>query len=152
MSNTSSVNIQVDSNIKYENHDEEQMHLQYKGVLYLKNGVYYLRYKEDDALQIGNTSTTVKWKKGNTLEVIMIRQGDVKSNQVFMQGITSVSPYQTDFGTMEMKITTDSIEIQEESLFNGNIHIRYRLELQQQVIGSIQLNIHYEETEGDTYD
>lgn len=136
------VNIQIHSKTTYENGEIEQISYDTIGQAYKKDNYYFLRYKEDTQLQLGNTWTIVKWTmEEEQNEVVIIRQGDTKMKQVFKEGFTHQSNYQSQYGVLYMETVTNKIDIQLKTLFKGKINLKYELQIDNQTVGAYDLTI-----------
>jgi len=142
------VKIQIHSKIKYENGQEERLHVDAVGDLYLKEEHFFLRYQETEK-EMGNTWTVVKWPKERTpITVVIIRQRNVKMKQVFQEGVRIDFTYQSPYGALEMEILTHRIHLSKPSLNKGEIGLQYQLTRNKQIIGTYHLDLYYQRIEG----
>ena len=141
----SELHVHVQTKIVDHNGDIEEWQHQYQGKLYIKNDRdYYLKYDENEEQSLGKTSTILKWNPmDQPLKIQIIRQGEVKSSQIFEEGKTNLSYYQSPYGTFEMFVSPSKVRIQSDHPNKGNIELEYDLEMDKQKIGRYQLTIQY---------
>ena len=75
---------------------------------YDRSGRAFVIYKEKDDENGTVTSTMLKIAADS---VSLTRHGGIKHQQVFAEGQTSVSDYATPYGTMHLKVKTNSLTI-----------------------------------------
>lgn len=75
---------------------------------YEKNGLLYVIYKESNLNKEQETTTMLKIGKDN---LTLVRSGGVKQQQVFIQGMESVSDYQTPYGILKMMVKTHRLKM-----------------------------------------
>lgn len=94
------------------------------GNYYLKDGVHYVFFEEvsDDGSMYKNSVRISESK------VEVSKKGDVSYRMIFEASKNNVSYYHTPFGTMEVHIFTENIEIKEEESSIG-VKVDYALEI-----------------------
>ena len=104
--------------------DEEGIKVVTPGNFYKEDGIFYAIYEETEISGMEGTITTIKID-GN--KVLLNRKGNLNSEMIFEQGQSSYVLYETPYGTLDMKITTDNIdgEIKENG---GSLDLEYILE------------------------
>jgi len=138
--------IKVNSRIRHTKGEEETLSSSYTGTLYQKGEEFTLKYQEN-AEEMGKTSTYIKWVAGNQpIKLTIIRYGETKMNQVFRSGSTERSQYQIPNGVMELETFTEQVAIQNTAGL-GKITLIYQLKLNKQPIGFYSLVISFTETE-----
>ncbi|CDM69441.1 hypothetical protein CM240_2304 [Clostridium bornimense] len=107
-----------------QNIDEEGIKVITPGNFYEEDGVFYAVYEETEISGMEGTITTIKIE-GN--KVFLNRKGSLNSEMIFEEGKSTYVLYETPYGTLDMKITTDSItgEIKESG---GELALEYILE------------------------
>lgn len=136
MSGKYDVQIQLKSTIDRADSPEEKTEVKTSGYFYIKNGAYYLKYKEEaDAGE--KISTTVKVLDD---EALIIRSGPISMRQHLVPGEVTEGFYRNPLGDMMMSTKTHRCDAQwkpEEGV--GTIKLSYDLDMQQQPIGHFQL-------------
>lgn len=94
------------------------------GILYIKNDLYLISYKENSE-GFDDTTTTLKFKRGR-LE--LMRSGKVCSHIIFESGRPFNGIYPTPYGDFSITVTVNEIEISAGD-DSGEIHIDYLLDL-----------------------
>lgn len=112
------------------------------GKLYLKDDEIYLRYKE--SIDLGNTWTTIKWNPKQLDTVKIIRQGDIRAEQIFQKEFVHNTFYYNPHGRFAMKTITRDIHIGGNNQ-QGNIKLVYQLFLNEQNVGEFSININFSE-------
>lgn len=104
--------------------DEEGIKVVTPGNFYEEDGIFYAVYEETEISGMEGTMTTIKIE-GN--KVFLKRKGSLNSEMIFEEGKNSYVLYETPYGTLDMKITTDTIkgEIRENG---GALDLEYILE------------------------
>jgi len=134
--------IKLTSTINSANCEQEVNQYETDGKLYLKDGEIYLRYKEGS--ELGNTWTIVKWNPKHLDKVKIVRQGDIKAEQIFQKDYIHNTFYYNPHGRFAMKTITRDIQIAGNNQ-QGNIKLQYELFLNEQNVGEFNININYSE-------
>lgn len=105
--------------------DEDGIEVITPGVFYKVEDGFVATYNETKLSGMEGTVTTLKILKDTLL---LIREGNTVANMKFQKGKEDVSLYDTQYGTLEMRITTKdmSMNIGESG---GNIMVNYELSL-----------------------
>lgn len=138
--------IRINSIITHISGEQETLNSEFIGSLYNKDGDLFLSYKEKKE-EMGNTSTFVKWNIGGCPKVSIIRQGDVRMNQVFIKGYNHQSLYQSPNGALEMEIVTKGVTVPSKFDSMGQLSLLYELKLNKGIIGFYNLQLNYTEVE-----
>ena len=119
--------------------DEEGIKVITPGNFYEEEGVYYAVYEETEISGMEGTMTTIKIEED---KVFLKRKGSLNSEMIFEEGKSSYVLYETPYGTLDMKITTDVIngEIKGEG---GTLELDYTLEFpgQAPIRTNLKINI-----------
>ncbi|GGE28706.1 hypothetical protein GCM10011391_04100 [Pullulanibacillus camelliae] len=144
METTFEVKIRLKSVIKHTDMGPETTVLHTKGVLYIKGGAYFLRYKEEME-GVGSVDHTVKIKGD---EALILRTGAVSMRQPLKVGEALTGSYNSPYGQMETVTTLNRCEAgwQDKSR-NGRLLISYDLVLQGQAVGRFTLTFKLEEVQ-----
>jgi uncharacterized beta-barrel protein YwiB (DUF1934 family) len=106
------------------------------GEWYDKGNHGYLRYAETDK-EMGNTVTTVRIEDNS---VRVIRQGDVRSEQTFREGLEATGYYETSYISMRLATRTESITVACKN-GSGSVKLRYRLLVEGEESGLYMLEL-----------
>lgn len=112
------------------------------GKLYLKDDEIYLRYRE--GIELGNTRTIIKWNPKLLDKVKIVRQGDIRVEQIFQKDFVHDTFYYNPHGRFAMKTITRDIHIDSNNQ-QGNIKLVYELFLNEQSVGEFSININFSE-------
>ncbi|AIF50013.1 DUF1934 domain-containing protein [Pelosinus sp. UFO1] len=133
---------------KDEQKEESRIELITLGRCYSKNGVNYILYKDSEISGLEGVTTMLKvYDK----QVTLVRTGSVEHKQDFRLGEKSRSAYVTPYGTMQMSIVTNSLEITSDSITGiKDLDISYELEMngQWQSANTLSISIREESKRG----
>ncbi|MBP2032368.1 uncharacterized beta-barrel protein YwiB (DUF1934 family) [Clostridium algifaecis] len=107
------------------------------GEFYKKDDCYYVEYKETEISGMEGTSTTFKMNNDN---FSLIRIGSTNANMNFNKNQKSLSVYDTPYGTMELRIRTNKLEVNLDEK-GGDVFIDYNLSISGQDYENTQLKI-----------
>ena len=129
------VNILLSSTIDRDGISEETK-LYIQGQFYIKNGSYYLRYKEE-VEDLGSIDHTIRIKED---EGLILRKGGIEMRQPLKVNASREGTYKGLFGTVQTLVDTEVCDIQ----WNGHheeglITIRYFLYMQGESFGRVTL-------------
>lgn len=141
------VSISVNSNQKTFDGSIERNDYLYTGKLYQKGNEYYLRYREFE--ELGNTWAIIKWNT-EAKAVSIIRQGDVKAEQLFKQDFTHQTTYRSPHGTFVFDISTAQLNIELLNEKEGRIYIEYKIDSSGQHIAEHKIEINFKSTKDET--
>ena len=106
--------------------DEELMELITEGRLYLKNGSYFITYRESELTGMVGVTTTLKVEAGG---VTVMRNGPMSTHMVFRQGEKHYGLYQLEGGEpMTIAVRTSRVH-QTICDFGGDVEIDYSIEI-----------------------
>lgn len=131
------VNVNLTSEIEL-NDTTEKTTLITSGQLYHKKNADYLHY-EEIIEEIGSVKTIIKIKQEGA---VIMRSGAVSMSQTFLLQQTTEGTYQSPYGPLSMKTTTETIDYQwSERSLQGEFQLNYQLNLQGEHAGTYQINI-----------
>lgn len=93
------VTIEVWSQQRQKNGERQTFQTKAAGTLYGKGEAWYVVYKEEEAVGLGSTLTTVRIENRT---VTLIRQGETTMRQVLVKGEEQHGTYKTPYGTFEL--------------------------------------------------
>lgn len=125
-----------------DGNQQEVNQFETNGKLYLKDDEIYLRYKE--GIDLGNTWTTIKWNPKQLDTVKIVRQGDIRAEQIFHKDFVHETFYYNTHGRFAMKTITRDIHIGGNDQ-QGDIKLVYQLFLNEQNAGEFSININFTE-------
>jgi uncharacterized beta-barrel protein YwiB (DUF1934 family) len=95
--------------------------------LYRKGHAVFITYDETNDSGLGDSRTTLKVESTHK-KVTVLRSGTIQMKYVWERGQSSRSDYTTPFGTFEMEVYTNTLQIQLEERYQyGWIRAQYRL-------------------------
>lgn len=113
------------------------------GELFERAGAVYLRYAEDEAM-MGQTMTTLKWKKGS---LRLVRHGQIEMSQQFLEGQTTTGWYRSPFASFPLRQITDRLRVAKGK--NGyRVEIDYRLSIGDEILKPYRIWLRLEEVSG----
>lgn len=121
---------------KQENKDDA-IEVVTPGKFYKKEESYYVEYKETEISGMEGTNTTFKMNNDN---FSLIRIGSTNANMDFKKNKKSLSVYDTPYGTMDIKIKTNKLEVNLNEK-GGDVFIDYNLSISGQDYENTQLKI-----------
>lgn len=136
--------IRVKTKITLPDGANEEIVQNTEGTLYLKDNDYFLRYKEVNQEELGESWTTIKWPITEQ-EVTIIRQGNIRMKQTFILHQEESGYYHTPLGVLDIKTKTSYVQIDIE---NKVIVLDYELWVNQERAGRYEVNISYREING----
>ncbi|AJQ29439.1 DUF1934 domain-containing protein [Pelosinus fermentans] len=131
---------------KDEKGEESRIECTTKGRYYERNNIRYIVYKDSEISGIEGVTTMLKVYDRH---VVLVRTGSVDHKQEFLLGEKSYSMYHTPYGTMQMSILTNSLNMALTSTI-GTITIEYELEIngQWQSANTLSISIQEESISG----
>ncbi|MCT8975785.1 DUF1934 domain-containing protein [Clostridium sp. CX1] len=103
--------------------DDEAVEVVTPGDFYKKDNAYYAVYEETEVSGMEGTTTTLKIGEN---KLSLIRMGSTTAKMDFDKKSKSISMYNTPYGTIQLEIETNSLDINinEEG---GNVLINYNM-------------------------
>ena len=140
MSESTPVQIHVLSTIRNQHdQDEETIEINTTGEHFIKGKTSYLRYEEEH--ELGFVKTTVKIAQN---EVVVMRSGAVAMKQRFIEGIQTLTDYNTPFGKLQLETMTESLSYKTTER-EGTLAVLYDLQIDEQEKHVHKLVITYKE-------
>ncbi len=120
--------------------EPETIDLQTEGVLRsYGNGKFTLVYQESELTGLEGTRTTFKIDKNC---VSLLREGEVNSELIFQKGQRYQSMYQTQYGALELGISTHRLSVRAGES-TGKLDVNYTTELNHVLTGEHDLHVEY---------
>jgi uncharacterized beta-barrel protein YwiB (DUF1934 family) len=105
--------------------DTEEIKVVTPGTFYAKDDAYYAEYAETEISGMEGTTTTMKIRPN---KFSLIRQGSTNAEMDFDKKEKSISMYTTPYGTLELKIETQKLDVMVDE-DGGDIYIKYLLSI-----------------------
>lgn len=119
--------------------EQESFRFTEAGTFVEMNGKYYLRYLEHQEGQ----ETPVQIKFEDQL-IRLRRQGAVETNLFLDPQQETVLRYQTEYGVVKMKVTTEYLDQQlDVDQPSGHVVVKYQLHHAGQIMGTYQLELQF---------
>lgn len=113
-----------------------------------RNGKHYILYEEVLEEQGDLVTSMAKCMlKVSDGQVELLKKGSVNAQMIFEEAKTHMTYYNTGFGDLVISISTNSIEVVEETELI-TVHLKYTLELNYQHISECNLMIKVQATKG----
>lgn len=132
-----SVMVQVQGTIVDEWGEEDVIHLETPGMLYVRQGEYILLYKETELTGMEGTTTQVRIRGE---EVVLNRMGTVDFRQRFMVGQTDSGTYLTPHGSFRMMVLPSLVDV-DFSPLGGSVELEYELWVDEAKVSDNRLSI-----------
>jgi len=126
--------------------EESRIELITVGRCYEKNGVRYIVYQDSEISGFEGVTTMLKLYDKH---IVLVRTGRIDHTQEFCLGEKRHSAYITPYGTMQMSILTNSIQMALDGI-TGSLEISYELEMngQWQSTNTLSISIQEESKSG----
>lgn len=121
--------------------EESRIELITAGRGYEKNGVRYIVYQESEISGLEGVTTMLKLYDN---QVVLVRTGSIDHKQEFCPGQKRHSMYITPYGTMQMSILTQNLQIALNGIA-GSLEVSYELEMNGQWQSTNTLSISIQE-------
>ncbi|WP_461207582.1 YwiB family protein [Clostridium sp. DL1XJH146] len=117
--------------------EEDSIEIVTQGSFYKKENYYYAVYEETELSGMDGTTTTMKF---NGEEFNLIRMGTTNTEMKFKNEDENISMYSTPYGTLELLISTNELDIQVDDE-GGDVFIDYYLSVEGQQTNNTQLKV-----------
>jgi len=115
-----------------------------EGRHYYKGGKHYVLY-DDQMTDTGEVSTVLKIEPA---AMVLLRSGAICQEQRFVVNEESISEYRTPFGSLQMAVRTEKLDVVYGSV-TGNIDVIYAMSIDGQVQSQNELHIEVTIPEGE---
>ena len=115
--------IQVTGSQRYPDGSEDKMDFVTVGQLHIRQGNFYILYKESEVTGMAGVTTSLRVEKD---KVVLNRMGAVDLKQIFEPGVLNSSTYVTAFGSLYLSVFTEHMEINLTDQ-GGSITLKYNL-------------------------
>ena len=123
--------------------EKSRIEMMAEGRHYYRNGKHYVLYEDDMMDGDGRISTVLKIAPDS-----VVRSGGVVQEQRFDKRQESVSEYKTPFGSMELSVRTDTINVVYGTV-SGEVDVSYAMSINGQVQTLNELHIEISAAEGE---
>lgn len=100
--------IRIKSRIDQDGQDLQEVELMTRGSFLLRNGSYYITYKETETTGYAGCVTTIKLAADSS-RVAMLRYGTARTQLIIEKGRRNLCHYETGYGSMTLGVTADEI-------------------------------------------
>ena len=101
------------------------------------DGCWELCYQESDLTGLEGVTTAFLIEPG---KITLTRQGRLRSQMVFQEGVRHDSLYQMEFGTLMMAVCANKVEYQ-LSEEGGTVDLLYTIEIEQTTAGFVDYHL-----------
>ena len=101
------------------------------------DGCWELCYQESDLTGLEGVTTSFLIEPG---KITLTRQGRLRSQMVFREGVRHDSLYQMEFGTLMMAVCANKVEYQ-LSEEGGTVDLLYTIEIEQTTAGFVDYHL-----------
>ena len=121
----------------YPQQDPEVIELVTDGTLEFIHGGWDICYEETELTGLAGTTTTFRLEPG---QVILRRDGSLRSEMVFREGVPHDSLYQMDFGALLLTVCAKQIHAQIDAT-GGIIDLVYSIAVEQGDAGMVEYHL-----------
>ena len=121
----------------YPGQAPETIELVTDGVLEEQGGGWNLSYQESDITGLEGVTTTFRVEPG---KIILNREGRLRSQMVFQEGMLHESLYQMEFGTLMMAVSAKKVAY-DITPSGGTLDLQYAIEIEQSMAGMVDYHL-----------
>ena len=125
--------------------EKSRIEMMAEGRHYYRNGKHYVLYEDNMLDGEGRISTILKIAPDS---VVLLRSGGVVQEQRFDKRQESVSEYKTPFGSMELSVRTDTVNVVYGTV-SGEVDVSYAMSINGEVQTLNELHIEISAAEGE---
>lgn len=118
------VTVKILGTQKRDDGENDKIELVTEGKFYKKNNFYYIVYDESEISGMEDSITTLKI---NNDEVWMKRFGQNNSKLTFKKGDKYNTQYTTDYGNLNMEVSTQKVNVNINDEGEGELSLKYKL-------------------------
>lgn len=131
------VNLSVCGRQYYPGQDPEVIELTTEGTMQWIDNGWEISYEESELTGLVGTTTTFRLEDG---QVVLIRNGQVRSQMIFREGVPHDSLYQLDFGALLITVCAKQIQAQITEA-GGTIDLVYSISIEQGEEGLVEYHL-----------
>ena len=131
------VNLSVCGRQYYPGQDPEVIELTTEGTMQWVDNGWEISYEESELTGLVGTTTTFRLEDG---QVVLIRNGQVRSQMIFREGVPHDSLYQLDFGALLITVCAKQIQAQITEA-GGTIDLVYSISIEQGEEGLVEYHL-----------
>ena len=121
----------------YPDMEPEIIELTTDGTMELVDGGWNISYEESELTGMAGTVTTFRLEPG---QVILSREGSLRSQMVFREGVPHESLYRMEFGTLLLSVCAKSMEAN-IGAHGGTIDLIYDISIEQGPSGLVEYHL-----------
>ncbi|HBW36592.1 DUF1934 domain-containing protein [Desulfosporosinus sp. BICA1-9] len=128
---------------KYPEGHEDQQELSAEGIIYERNGAFYVLYKEsgNNSMGLEEVTTLLTLKEG---AVALNRKGAVELSQEYRKGVLNRSVYTTCYGKILLSVLPHCVEY-DLTVRGGRISLEYDLFVEDKLVSHNELLLNIKE-------
>lgn len=125
----------------YPGQDPEVIELVTEGTLEQRDGGWEICYEESDLTGLAGVTTTFRLERD---QVTLRRDGRLRSEMVFREGVPHDSLYQMEFGALMLTVCAKQIEAQIDR-HGGTVDLVYAIEIERTGAGLVEYHLQIRE-------
>ena len=125
----------------YPGQDPEVIELVTEGTLEQRDGGWEICYEESDLTGLAGVTTTFRLERD---QVTLRRDGRLRSEMVFREGVPHDSLYQMEFGALMLTVCAKQIEAQIDQ-HGGTVDLVYAIEIERTGAGLVEYHLQIRE-------
>lgn len=120
---------------------EEVLESEAEGQYYYRGGKHYVRYIDEVLDKEAKTSTVLKFSPES---LVLLRKGAVELEQRFAVGKETKGEYRTRYGSLDLSVETDRLDINYDPVSGGQIDVSYEMSINGEFNSTNTLHIEIE--------
>ena len=125
----------------YPGQDPEVIELVTEGTLEQRDGGWEICYEESDLTGLAGVTTTFRLERD---QMTLRRDGRLRSEMVFREGVPHDSLYQMEFGALMLTVCAKQIEAQIDR-HGGTVDLVYAIEIERTGAGLVEYHLQIRE-------
>lgn len=121
----------------YPGQEPDTIELVTDGVMEQINGGWKLSYQESNLTGLEGVLTTFQVESG---KCTLTREGKLRSQMIFQEGVRHESLYQMEFGALMMVICANKVD-DTLSAEGGTVDLSYSIEIEQSMAGTVDYHL-----------
>jgi len=121
----------------YPGQEPDSIELVTTGTMEQIPGGWELSYQESDLTGLEGVMTTFRVEQGR---ITLTREGRLRSQMVFQEGVRHESLYQMEFGALMMVVCAKKI-VHDLSEHGGTVDLVYSIEIEQAMAGTVDYHL-----------
>ena len=127
----------------YDGQEPEVIELVTEGTMEFRDGGWDVSYEESDLTGLDGVKTTFRVEEG---KITLTREGRLRSQMVFQEGVRHESLYQMEFGALMMVVCAKKI-VHDLTETGGTVDLVYSIEIEHAMAGTVDYHLDVKLTE-----